>query len=103
MQVQILGDRWRNLGDRFGPPKQLKKNTAIIHFTLFLVNFVKRHYKQSKTKIAMHLVCLFYDPKENLTLQIDSNKNGIGVVLLQNGKAIKYASGGLTAAEQKWS
>jgi len=32
----ILRDRWRNLRDRFGPSKHLKKNTACINTNKYL-------------------------------------------------------------------
>ena len=43
-----------------------------------------------------------YDPQE-LILQVDSSKDGIGAVLMQNNRPLEYASRALTASEKRWA
>lgn len=46
---------------------------------------------------------MYFNPDLELTLQTDSSKDGLGAVLLQNGKPIEYASRSLTSAQRKWA
>ena len=53
-------------------------------------------------KITRTPVLAFYDPNVPLTVQTDSSKDGLGVVLMQNGRPVEYASKALTAAQRNW-
>ncbi|KAL8567032.1 hypothetical protein ACOMHN_027461 [Nucella lapillus] len=44
-----------------------------------------------------------FDPNEELVLQVDSSKDGLGAVLMQKGRPLEYASRALTATEQRWA
>jgi len=48
-------------------------------------------------------VLAYFDANKKVVVQIDSNKDDIGVVLLQDGKPIKYASMSLKPAERNWA
>ena len=45
----------------------------------------------------------YFDPEKELVLQVDSSKNGLGAVLLQNGKPIEFASRSLKPAKRNWA
>ena len=53
-----------------------------------------------KKKINTATILKFYDPKEKLILQVDSRKDGIGAVLMQNNLPLEYASRALTASKK---
>jgi len=44
-----------------------------------------------------------YNPEEDLVVQCDASKDGIGACLLQNGQPIAYASRTMTPAEQNYA
>jgi len=56
-----------------------------------------------KTKLIEAPVLAYFSPDKQLVMQVDSSKDGLGVVLLQDGKPIEYASRSLTPAEQNWA
>ncbi|CAC5369354.1 unnamed protein product [Mytilus coruscus] len=45
----------------------------------------------------------YYDPKQPLTLNVDTSSKGLGAVLLQNDKPIAYASRALTPTQQRYA
>ena len=53
-----------------------------------------------KKKINTAPILKFYDPQEKLIHQVDSCKDGIGAVLMQNNRPLEYASRALTASEK---
>lgn len=48
-------------------------------------------------------VLQYYNPEQPITLSVDSSKNGMGAVILQNGGPIAYASKCLTETQEKYS
>lgn len=44
-------------------------------------------------------VLAYFDPGREL----DSSKDGLGAVLMQQGRPIEYASKALTSSERKWA
>ena len=56
-----------------------------------------------KNKISAAPVLAYYDPKQCLVLQVDSSKDGIGAVLMQNNQPLEYASRALTKSERNWA
>lgn len=46
-------------------------------------------------------VLAYFDPEKELTLQVDSSKDGLGAVLMQQGRPIEYAPRALTSSERK--
>ena len=46
---------------------------------------------------------IYFNPDKELVLQVDSSKDGLGAVLVQDRKPIEYASRALTSAEQNWT
>ena len=56
-----------------------------------------------KQPISQAPVLRHYDPKEDLTVQCDASKDGLGACLLQRGQPLTYASRMLTSAEQNYA
>ena len=56
-----------------------------------------------KDKISKYPVLSFYDPDKPLVIQVDTSKDGIGAVLLQDGCSIEFASRTMTSAETKYA
>ena len=48
-------------------------------------------------------VLAYFDPGKEVVLKVDSSKDGIGAVLLQDGRPVEYASRSLTASERNWA
>lgn len=48
-------------------------------------------------------VLTFFDPKKQVTLQVDSSKNGLGAVLLQDERPVCFASKSLTQTEVNYA
>ena len=55
-----------------------------------------------KNKISQPPVLAYLDPSQTFTLQVDSSKDGLGAVSLQNDKPIEFASHASTKPEQNW-
>lgn len=62
-----------------------------------------RAFKQIKELITNHPVLTYFDPKKELTLQVDASKSGLGAVLLQHDKPVAYASKSLNSTEQNYA
>ena len=48
-------------------------------------------------------VLAYFNPGKEVVLQVDSRKDGIGAVLLQDGRPVEYASRSLTVSERNWA
>ena len=60
-------------------------------------------HSRLKQKMSNSPVLGYYNPEEELVLQVDSPEKGLGAVLLQEGKPLEYASRNLRTNERKWS
>ena len=58
-----------------------------------------RSFERVKQTITQSPVLVYYDPKKELTLEVDSSKDGIGACLMQENRPIAFASKSLTQAE----
>lgn len=63
----------------------------------------EKAFTDVKKQLTGTPVLVYFNPDLELTLQTDSSKDGLGAVLLQNGKPIEYASRSLTSAQRKWA
>ena len=62
----------------------------------------EKAFAEIKQIISSDPVLRYFDPKlQNLVLQCDSSRSGLGAVLLQNEQPIGYGSRSLTPAEKK--
>lgn len=60
-------------------------------------------FKILKQKLTTTPCLAYFDQNKEVVLQVDSSKSGIGVVLLQEGRPVEYASRALTTSERKWA
>ena len=58
-----------------------------------------RAFERVKQTITQSLVLVYYDPNKELTLEVDSSKDGTGACLMQENRPIAFASKSLTQAE----
>ena len=58
-----------------------------------------RAFERVKQTITQSPVLVYYDPNKELTMEVDSSKNGIGACLMQENRPIAFASKSLTQAE----
>lgn len=56
-----------------------------------------------KSQLTKAPILSYFNPEKELVVQVDSSKNGLGAVLLQDGKPIEFASRSLKPTERKWA
>ena len=60
-------------------------------------------FNKMKEVITKIPVLAFYDPKKELTLEVDSSERATGATLMQEGRPIEYASQALAENQQGWA
>lgn len=60
-------------------------------------------FQRIKMMLTKTLVLAYFDPGKEVVVQVDSSKDGIGAVLLQDGRPVEYASRSLTVSERNWA
>ena len=60
-------------------------------------------FEKLKEILSSNNALSYFDSEVPITLQVDSSKDGLGGVLLQNGKPVAYVSCALTATQQAYS
>ena len=63
----------------------------------------QRAFEGIKSVISLLPVLAYFDAKSEHTIQCDASKQGLGAVLLQQGKPVMYISRTLTETEQRYS
>ena len=63
----------------------------------------QRAFEGIKSVISSLPVLAYFDAKSEHTIQCDASKQGLGAVLLQEGKPVMYISRTLTETEQRYS
>ena len=63
----------------------------------------QRAFDGIKSTVTTLPVLAYFDPRAEHSIQCDASKQGLGVVLLQNGCPVIYASRTLTETEQRYS
>ena len=58
---------------------------------------------EAKKLVSAAPVLAYFDDKKELVMQCDSSSKGLGVVMLQDGQPIAFASRALTAAEKNYA
>ena len=59
--------------------------------------------KPTEGSSHLHPVQRYYNLSDEVTLQFDASKSGLGAALLQNGQPLAYASRAFTAAEKRFA
>ena len=60
-------------------------------------------FETVKQKLSDTPVLAYFDKDKEVAAQVDSSKDGLGAVLLQDGRPVEYASRSLTQAERNWA
>ena len=76
----------------------LKKN---VHFAW--TSDMEREFVSIKEAIASAVRLVHFDPSQPSVIETDASLKGLGAVLLQNGKPVKFISKSLTKAESDYS
>lgn len=63
----------------------------------------EKRFQKVKDILISAPVLAYFNPEKELTLQVDSSKDGLGAVLMQQGRPMKYASRALTSSERNWA
>ena len=58
-------------------------------------------YNNIKDSISSEVTLTYFDPKKEITLQVDASLKGLGAVLLQDNKPVAFASKALTDVEAR--
>ena len=60
-------------------------------------------FEKIKTKHTETPVLSYFDTNKKTELQVDSSKDGIGAVIMQEGRPVEYASRYLSPSERNWA
>ena len=60
-------------------------------------------YNKIKDSISREVTLTYFDPKKEITLQVDASLKGLGAVLLQDNKPVAFASKALTDVETRYA
>ena len=63
----------------------------------------QRTFDGIKSTVTTLPVLAYFDPRAKHSIQCDASKQGLGAVLLQNGRPVIYVSRTLTETEQRYS
>ena len=97
--VQYLAKFLSNMSEVLHPLRELTKKD-----TPFIWNKkCDQAFGRVKEMITSAPVLTFYDSNKPLVLQVDSSNDGLGAVLLQEGKPIEFASRALIETEKRWA
>lgn len=97
--IQYLAKFLPNLSSDIEPIRELTKKDVCFNWS----NACEESFRKVKAKVSNTPVLAYFNPDKELTVQVDSSQSGLGVVLLQEGRPIEYASRALSDAEQKWA
>ena len=101
--VQYLARFLLNLANYLKPSRKLTRKGEEWNWSAeceATIQIVKKNLYSQKAFVP---ILKFYELQEEIILQIDSSKAGIGVLLMQNNRPLEYASRALTASEKRWA
>ena len=97
--VQYLAKFLPRLSDMTAPLRMLLKNNCNFLWSSAQQDAFDK-IKQAATQLP---VLRYFDLRDEVTVQCDASKDGLGAVLLQCGQPVAYASRALTAAETRYA
>ena len=97
--VQYLARFLPQLSDMLKPLRDLTKKDREFSWN----KECEISFKKVKETITAAPVLVYFDDDKDLELQVDSSQDGLGAVLMQDGKPIEFASRALTETEQRWA
>ena len=60
-------------------------------------------FTKIKSMLTNAPVIAYFDPNKEVVLQVDSSKDAVGAVILQDGRPVEYASRSLRKSERNWA
>ena len=97
--IQYMAKFLPNLAEDLEPIRKLTRKEVVWEWS----KECKEAFQVVKKKLTSAPILSYYDPDKELTIQVDSSKDGIGAALIQEGRPIEYASRALTQTERKWA
>lgn len=97
--VNYLRSYIPNLADISKPLRDLIKRNIVFNWLSIHTNTLEKIMQL----IINSPILKTFDEKLEITIQSDSNKDGIGCCIMQSGKPISFASRSLTQAETNYS
>ena len=97
--IQYLARFLPKLSDMLKPLRDLTKKEREFSWS----PECEMSFTKVKEAITMTPVLVYFDENKKLQLQVDSSKDGLGAVLMQDGQPIEFASRVLTETEQRWA
>ena len=88
-----------DLADTLEPIRNLTRNNIEWNWT----NECEAAWKSVKRQLTKAQILSYFNPDKEFMVQDDSSKNGLGAVLLQDGKHLESASRSLKPTERKWA
>lgn len=89
----------RNLGEISSCLYSLLKKDAVFQW----LSVHQKALDQVKTEINKNITLKNFDSKKDIVVKTDASQNGIGCVLLEEGRPVAYASRALTDAEKRYA
>ncbi|XP_074649040.1 protein NYNRIN-like [Tubulanus polymorphus] len=97
--VQYLARFLPNLASDLEPIRALTRNDAPWNWSVEC----EAAFEKVKQSLSTTPALAYFDPAKPVELQVDSSKDGLGAVLLQDKHPVEYASRSLTSAERNWA
>ena len=97
--VQYMSRFVPDLADTLEPIRNLTRNNIEWNWT----NECEAAWNSVKCQLTKAPILSYFNPEKELVVQVDSSKNGLGAVLLQDGKPLEFASRSLKPTERKWA
>ena len=97
--IQYLAKFMPNLSSDLSPIRELTKKGVKWEWS----SKCEEAFMKLKKKITETPVLAYFDPDKELSLQVDSSKDGLGAVLMQEGRPLEYASRTLSSNEKNWA
>lgn len=97
--IQYLAKFIPNLSEVSAPLREL----LVLNVAWFWEEPQEESFKKLKQLASQTPVLGFYNPQEEITLQVDASSKGLGAVLSQKEKPIAYASRALTGSQQRYA
>ena len=97
--IQYLAKFIPNLSEVSAPLRKLLENDTAWHWE----EEQKQSYEQLKKLVTNAPTLKFYDVKAPVTLSVDASSEGIGAVILQDGRPVAYGSRALTDCQRRYA
>ena len=97
--VQYMVKFLPDLANEMKPIRELRRKEVSWNWS----NERERAFQKVKKRLTEAPILAYFDTNKEVVLQVDSSKNGVGAVLLQDGKPVEFASCALRQSERNWA